>query len=485
MDPDGTITVAYDLIASIRGGFTWDPAEVRGKGDDSLFYMVYGRLMRPTWDGELIPDLAESARVIDRNTIEVTLRRGLTFSDGTAFEAAAVKAGLERSLSSGAGQAFGTTFFDLESVDVVDAISLRLSVPNGTAHSWFDTYMGSWETTIVKPGATDFTRPVGAGPMVVTEFAPERSAQLERNRRYWDADSIQIGGIDLVGVSANDHQAAVNALAAGQVDMAPADVALIPAVGPGNDVLVVNTPHRLMNFQVCKRDGPLADPDVRRAINKAIDREAINEAVFDGMYTVAEGLWPADHRFHDLEAEDAVSYDPDAARRLLREAGYPDGFTFDAYVLQEAGMPEVAQVAQQQLEEVGITMELVPAPDYIESFLGPQRSGVGLVPSMSPNRLKLDQWSGDSLSNTCGYDDPELDRLRAELGTVSDGSDEAAEIWHRIERKVVAEDALSVFLLFASNLVGYNTSAIGDVEVLPTTTQLYLPDPRVAYATVS
>jgi peptide/nickel transport system substrate-binding protein len=481
IDPDGVVTLGYDLVASAKGGVTFDPAEVTTQLTDSgLFYYVYGALLRPTTEGELVPDLAESTEVVDDNTIEITLRDGLTFSDGTPFDAEVVKAGLERSQAATDSAGFGSSFFDLEGVEVASPTSLTLTIPNGTAASWHDTYLGSWETTIVHPDS-DFSTPIGAGPMKVVDFRPEQRMVLEKNPGYWDADSIQVGGIELVHVEAQSEGAA-SSLAAGQVDFSLINSTQIPAIG-NNEHLAVPNPNTLMTLMVCKREGPLADADVRKALNRAIDRDSINEAVFDGTYTPAHGLWPEGHRFHDPSVEDAVSYDPEAARELLAEAGYEAGFEFDLYVIQSGGMPEVTEIMQQQFAEIGVRANLIPSANYVADFLGAQKPGAGAVPTMSPNRLKLLQWSGESIGNTCGYQDPELESLEDELNAVSDTSDEAVDLWHQIEQKAVADDALSVFILFGSTIVGYDDDHIGNLKLMSYT--IAVPDIRETHVKAS
>ncbi|HEY6531775.1 MAG TPA: ABC transporter substrate-binding protein, partial [Acidimicrobiales bacterium] len=189
--------------------------------------------------------------------------------------------------------------------------------------------------------------------------------------------------------------------------------------------------------------------------------------------------WPDGHRFHDPSVDESIAYDPDAAKQLLADAGYPDGFTTDIYVIQSGSMPEVTQIMQQQLDEIGVTVNLVPAPSYVADFLEARKPGFGAVPTMSPGRLKLLQWTGESVGNTCGYDDDELNALQTELNGVSDSSDEAVEIWHRIEQKAVAEDALSIFLLFGASIIGYDTSTVGDPTAFPTT--IIMPDPRATF----
>jgi peptide/nickel transport system substrate-binding protein len=483
MDPNGTIKVAYDLIATIRGGaFTLDPAAVNTPlTDDALFYLIYGRLLRKTADGDLVPDLAESATIVDPNTIEVKLRPGLTFSDGTPFDANAVKAGLDRSLSSGNTVGLATSFYDLKTVTVVDPLTVTLSIPNGTAANWYDTYLGSFESSIVKPGATDFSKPIGAGPMTVTSYTPQQSLTLAKSDTYWDKESIRYGGLELVAVTANDQQAGVNALAAKQVDMAPATVQLIPSLGAGNDALIVQNPNRLMTFQLCKKDGPLANPDVRKAIMMGIDRNGINDAIYNGTYTLAQGLWPDGHRLHDPALDDVVKYDPAAAKQLLVDAGYPNGITLDSYVLQTSGLPDLIQVAQEELAAIGVTVNIHAATNYVDDFLVPPRPGFGVVPNIGANRVKIDQWTGDALGNACKYDDPELDALKAQLLQVSDSTDEAADLWHQIEKKAIGDDSLSIPLLFAASIAGYNPSVIGNPSVIPVSTLLFLPDPRISY----
>lgn len=466
-DPDGVVRMGYDLVSAAKGAFKWDPVEQSTQLTDSgIFRMVYGGLLRPTSEGDLEPDLAESTEVVDPNTIEIVLREGVTFSDGTPFDAEAVKAGLERTLAEGDPAAFADAFFHLETVEAVDETTVRLLIPNGTAASWHDSYLGGWETTIVKPGETDWSKPTGAGPMVISQFVPEQRIVLEQNPDYWDAEAIKVGGVEFIHVPTGDT-AGSSALQAGQVDMVGIPTSQIPALGSGTDVILEVDPQTLSTLMTCKREEPLSDPLVRKAMNQALDREAISEAVFDGAYLPAHGLWPEGHRFHNPDVEDAVAYDPEGARALLEEAGYADGFEFDLYVIQGASMPEVAEVMQQMFADVGIRANLVPATNYVADFLVANKPGAGLVPLMGANRQKLLQWTSDAVGNTCQYQDPELDQLIQDLSEVSDSSDEAVDLWHQLEEKIVAEDTLSVFILFGARPVGYDTERLGNATITP------------------
>lgn len=479
VDPDGIVKVGYDLVQPAKGGITFDPVEVTTQiTDQALLYLVYGSLLRPLADGSLEPDLAESTEVVDDQTITVTLREGITFSDGTPLDADAVKASIERNLTATDSPGFATPFFDLETIEATSPTELTLTIPNGTAASWHDSFLGSWETVVVPPGHSDFSKPIGAGPMVLAEWTPEQSMRLEKNPEYWDAESILVAGMDVIHAPADNAQARSGAFGAGQVDFVPVETTDMNSVD--GEVLLEVDANALGSLMLCKRDGPLADVNVRKAMNKAIDRAAISEAVYGGAYEPSHGLWPDGHRFHDPAIDEAMTYDVDAARGHLADSEYPDGFEFDLYVLEAANIPVLTQVVQSQLAEIGITANLVPSANYVADFLGAQKDGAGAVPTMSPNRQKLLQWSGESVGNTCFYEDPELERLKAELSTMADSSDEAVDLWHQIEQYVVEEQALSVLTLFSAQPVAWNGDVLGEAASLPYPSLLF-PDPRITY----
>ncbi|HEY6532357.1 MAG TPA: ABC transporter substrate-binding protein [Acidimicrobiales bacterium] len=481
-DPEGVITVGYDLVQPGAGGLQLDPGLLTTDTNDGLLYLIYGRLMRPTADGGLEPDMAESVTVVDPNTIEVVVREGQTFHDGTPFDAAAVKAGLDRTLNSGNTRGIPGAFYSLSAVEVTGENTVTLTINDGTAAAWVDTFMGRWPTSIVKEG-TDFTKPVGAGPMVVTSYTRDQQLVLDKFDDFWDADAVLTGGLDIQNISSSQAQSALAALDAGQVDFAPIEPNQIATLSGSIEELVVPDPNRLMSMPLCKRDAPLDDARVRQAINKAIDREAISEAVFAGTADPATELWPEGHRFYDPSVADVLAYDVEAAKQLLQEAGYADGFSLDLYSMTALNLPDVAAVAKQQLAEIGVTLNIIPAPGIVNDFFNPQPPGAALIPLMNPGTAKLQQWTGDVTGNTCRWNDQELNDLYAELSRVSETSDEAVELWKQVDQ-LVSEDALSVLLMFGSNLAGYNSDVIADVSFWPKDA-LLLPNVYTTYVKAS
>lgn len=454
-----TLRITYDLVGARRGGFTWNPPESPSPiADLGLWHWVYGGLMRPNEDGTLVPELAESVALVDDNTIEVVLRPDLVLPDGSALDATVAASALEQNLARADNPSYGVNFYKLSDVAVVDATTFRLTIPDGTAAGWLDAYMGNQETLIV-PEGTDFSAPAGAGPFRVVEFQPEQSVALEKNPDYWDADSIHVERIELV--NAPDAQASVLALRGGQVDWAAKiEPNLVDGIGPDLVIERDPVPDFLLYFALCKSEAPFDDARVRRALSLAIDREAINEAVFGGDGEVASGLWPQDHPLHNPELDGQKGYDPDAAKQLLAEAGYPDGFTFDLAQQIAGNAPEVAQIVQQELGEIGVTMNLVPVTNYQEEFLTNKIAPVGISPNI-PGRtmVRLGPFSGGALSNTCDYSDPELDSLVGKLQTTARDSDEYVALWNQVDQQLFDETA-GIFVVFRPNIVAYNPDVV-------------------------
>ncbi|HEY6533882.1 MAG TPA: ABC transporter substrate-binding protein [Acidimicrobiales bacterium] len=457
-DRDGVVNVGIDLVQANL--FTFDPAQMQGTPSmDAVYALVYGRLLRQAADGSLGPGLAESAVVVDENTIDIELHEGMTWQDGEPFDAESVKAGLDYTLASNNRGGLGTAFFSVSSVDVTGPTSVQLKINDGTAASWFDTYISGIEATIVRPGS-DFSKPVGAGPMAIASYSPQKSLTLERFDEYWEADEVDLGGMTFIHTDSTQPQAATNALRAGQIDVASLTVDQLPSLG--GDLKEVSVPDASRMFRVvpCKRDGALADPKVRIAMNKAIDRSAISEVVFAGTAEPGVELWPEGHRlFTEAVAED-LAYDPEGARQLLAEAGYPDGLSFDLWALNALNLPVVAEVLEQQLAAVGITANLVVSNELLSGFLQPEAPGAAILPGTPNSGLeKLEDYQGESLGNVCSYDDPELNTLIAQLAKVSENSDAAVAIWDQINT-LYAEKALGVVLGFSSNIGGYNSSRL-------------------------
>jgi peptide/nickel transport system substrate-binding protein len=484
-DRSAVLHVGYDLIQD-PGEINVDPltATNDSTSNDPLWYLVYGRFMKATLDGELEPDLAEKAEIVDSGTIVITLRAGQTFSDGSPFDAAAVKASLEASLAAKPvnESAFQAAFFDLTAVEATDATTVTLRIAGEKAPSWFDQYISTWPTSIAKAGSTGNGRGIGAGPYTIVS-KDTRTWVLERNEAYWNADNVNYAEIQLVQVAYAQPQSGLAALQGGQIDVTYTEPALVTSLGGSFESYARTSADKAVQLAMCKASGPLADARVRTAINKAIDREAINEAVYFGTSEPQTQFWPTGHRLNDASLDDALAYDPDGAKKLLQDAGYGSGVTLDIYPISAFGIDDATEVMQQQLAAVGITLKIVPTTDYVGQFLQPKSAGLGVYPSSQAGVGKLNAVTGTGIGNDCAYNDPELETIAANLRKVSQSSDEAVALWNQAT-KIVVDDALLGFVVWRSDIAAYNSETIQDMQPLQYGSYL-VPDPTVAYTSGS
>jgi len=456
---DGTLKLGFDLTQN--GQFSWEPGSNSSHPSlDPLWYLVYGRLMRKAADGSFVPDLAESVTVVDTKTIDIVLRPDQTWQDGAPFDAASVKAGLDHNLATDpTGSGFTQAFYSPRgAVEVVDPTTVRMTFSDSTAASWYDAFIAGAPSTITRPGNYSGI-PVGAGPMKVTEYTADTKLTLERFADFWNADEVGFAGIDIVQIANGQAQTSTAALQSGQADIVTFDSTQLAALTGSLKPAILSDPSRLMRIGTCKRDTPLDNADVRRAISNAIDRDALNEAVFEGTATKAIQLWPEDNRFFSPEVGDELDYDPETAKQLIADSGLTDP-TFDLYVLDNLGLPDTATVIEQQLKDVGINAKITVTPDLVGQFLTPKAPGATIFPATpNPGLLKLKDFNGTATSNLCGWEDTRLQDLFNEISQVAPDSEEAQQAWWEVE-KIYAEGTLGVPLLFASVVGGYDTDRL-------------------------
>ena len=490
-DRSAILNAGFDLAQS-TGAIPLNPLlnQAGGGSQDPLYYLIYARLLRPMEDGSLEPDLAESVDLVDSSTIRINLRDGLTYSDGSPLDANAVKAYYEAVLAGKNTEVFpGVTlvqsyqepFFALQTVTVTDPTTVTLTIGGNTAASWYDQYVSTWPASIVKVPVADPLKPIGAGPFKVATFTPGQSVTLEKNDSYWRADDVLYAGMNIQQVAFSQPASGVSAVQSGQLDMTFTDATQVNAVSGDVEVFAKTSPNKAVWLHMCKSGGPLGDARVRVAINKAFDREAISEAVYGGTATPSVQMWPNDHRLANPDLNETLAYDPEGAKKLLQEAGYGGGLALDLYPIAVFGLPDVAQVVQQQLAAVGITLTIVPTTDYVNQYLqSPANNALGMYPANAAGAAKLNTYTGTSLGNVCKYNDPALTAIIDQLKTVSESSDQAEELWHEAADIIVPE-ALSGFSLFRSDLMIYDTSRLGDFTPLAGGGDFSLPDPFVTY----
>lgn len=292
------------------------------------------------------------------------IRDGITFSNGEMLDAEAVASALNYILKpTNAADAVGWQSFR-ESVVEINAtdprtVEIVTRKPNPIMMHHIMRVLvpapGAWKTM----GREGFAQaPVGTGPYVLKQWRSGR-ASFAASPTTWRPPKI--AKIEIVQVI--DHAARLQSVLSGAADVAlqlPAEIAADTLEEIGGTLYARTVPSISQIQFVTKRLGPLQDVRVRRAINFAVDRELLTRTFHRG------AVQPASQMAHEQQVGfdptlKAYPYDPEAARRLLAEAGYEKGFTFTmSLVADGGGSVDVMQQIASDLRRVGITMQIRP-----------------------------------------------------------------------------------------------------------------------------
>lgn len=359
---------AVDKNGTLKFGFTvpampLDPhTTVTDTGQYAFVTPVYDRLTQITAGPKLEAMLATKWEFApDGKSATFTLREGVTFSDGAAVDAEAVKKSLDRALTHPKSTA-PTKLSVIESVDVVSPTEVKISTNRAAADLPY-TLAGSYGS-IISPNALENSdldvKPVGSGPYVLKEIKLGESATYTRREGYWDPKAQQAETIVIRGIP--DDNARLNALRSGQIDL------MISKLGQANQAQKLGGKFDFHSYPAAATYALELNVDhenldqvkVRQALNWAIDRESINASILNGQCGPNnQALTPGFDGFLK-DPPIAYDYDPAKAKVLLEEAGLPDGFKMQ--LLVGAGLSpqdKMAPVLQAQFKEIGIEAEIV------------------------------------------------------------------------------------------------------------------------------
>ena len=323
---------------------------------------VYDTLTRQNADLQVVPGLATAWTRPEPNIWEFTVRDDVVFHDGAAFNAQVAvdnidyHATFEGNPNAGA---WGT----LVEARVVDATTFQVEFAQPVPQ--FPLTMSLIPGMMISPNSldgTDLTRsPQGSGPWVHADSDSQAGVTevFTLNENYWNpADQ----GVERVSITSfPDNNARLNALTTGEVEISSfvQDTQVQTGLDAGAELFGVPNffPHILITDRGGELNPALGDERVRQAIALSVDREAYSDAIHAGRSDTSGGIYPSNFsQFYWAEFDDKNSYDPDRARELLAEAGYPDGVTITMPIMPAIAPP--VELIVQMLGASGITVEL-------------------------------------------------------------------------------------------------------------------------------
>jgi peptide/nickel transport system substrate-binding protein len=421
------------------------PRMMNPHGDDSdagLQYMANffdGLLQREGAKGKLKPALAVKWERVDMLTWKFWLRKGVTFHNGNAFTAEDVKFSFER-LSDPDVSEFLNTGKSIDSINIIDAYTVEIKTKQPIP--WFvnnmhQIFIMDKESTEARDQGDVNIRPIGTGAYMLQEWVKGSYVRLVANPDYWEG-APPLKTVEVRPITESSTRFA--ALVSGQVDIVTGvPVELFDKVKTNPKLDIVSRPARRSIFLALgnKPGSPMADIRVRRAMYMAINEDEIIEKIMRGHATPAAQVPdPPTIGYHpDIQR---LPYDPDMARKLLKEAGYADGFEVtlsgpnDRYVQDE----KIAEAVARYLAKVGIkaTLDVKPKSIFFDEvfkgllefyLIGWFDGTFDMGRTYSKIAHSRDEEKGYGGLNGAAYSDPEIDALLESTFDIVDPAERA------------------------------------------------------------
>lgn len=386
--------LAADLRIGIAADITsMDPHAVNITPNNNIGWHVFDALVHVDADARIAPGLALSWRAVDDTTWEFKLRRNVKFHDGSPFTAEDVLFSMERAekLPNGQYASFVQRLTDRRALDPY-TVRVKTATPYAMVPYDLNSILIVSKKTAANASTEDFNSGkamVGTGPFRFTRFARGDRVELAKNPGYWGGapawDKVTFRIIP------NDP-ARIAALLSGDVDSIEAiptpDLARLR--GDKRFKLAQKVSWRTIFFHmdqyrdvspfITDRSGkplpknPLKDVNVRLAISKAINRQAIVERLMENAAIPASNI-VSPPVFGHVASIKPETHDPEGAKQLLARAGYPDGFamTLHAPNNRYVNDDQIAQSVAQMLARIGISTKVETMP--INVYLPKARNG--------------------------------------------------------------------------------------------------------------
>lgn len=470
-EPTGTIT--YLTSSNFIGN--WNPYANLVLSHMRAQRVVYDYLMWFDEAGNVIPGLAESIENVEPTVWEAKLRQGVKFHDGQDFTARDVKASLE--LASNPTSVTGSLFPGQLSVEVVDDFTARITTPEPFAALLTGTLAGNQSGAIISHEDAEqgeewlSQRMNGTGAFKWVGYEGEANGlQLTANTEYWRGNP-QVQNVVIQYVP--DGSTRLAALQTGQADIVEAlapDEALALEGNPDFQVLrTLSTDSINIAFRVNKE--PMDNVGVRQAIASAINVPAIVENLLLGYAQVSDAFIPSITMYYQANP-DYFSYDPERARTLLAEAGFPDGeglpeLSLIAAVGQYAKSVEIAQFIVQNLGEVGIdvsvqTLESSAFNDALFQLdMGDMVMHGWLVPTPDRQSWYTSLFRSEGLIT--GFSNAEVDQAIADQSQAIDPDERASIIQNELHPLLV--ELVPEFPMYTYELITGVSAKISGLEI--------------------
>ncbi len=439
--PGGTLNFGL-----LRDPIAFDPHIAYGASSSSLQGNIYDSLVRYDIKGTIVPKLAKSWEVQENGTVyNFVLQQGVTFHDGTPFTAADVVYTFDRIRDPNTTANLKTQMANLDTYTAVDdhTVKVTLKQPYAVlmailASEWAYIVSKVWGTA-----GNDFKKKEnGSGPFKLDTFEPQVKYTLVKNDKYWVPNRPYMDKI--VETVIADDTARVNAFKTGSINF----IEYLP--WQNMDELGKDPKYELYKgfdtFNLVRLNPnkpPLDKPEVRQALNYAIDRKAVIDVAFGGQgVPITVGLIPPGSFWYNQSLDGHWTYDKNKALSLLQQAGLkPSDIKLDFAVATISVHMDTAQAVAQQLQQLGMTVTIqqqdVPTLTKRRTTGEYQMMQDGLGEPWSDPDMYTTYFGKGGASYAAGvnFDDPQLDDLLAKGRQETDTTKRKA-IYTQVEQRL-------------------------------------------------
>ena len=432
--------------SNTTGGFSFDPAV--DYQSQKTVTMGIGETLFVLDDEtkEVCPHLAESIEQKDDTTWEITVRNGITFSNGRTLDAEAVKQALEYIFAN------NTRIGTMADCASMEADGQILTIKTNGIVAIMPRILTEVNTVIFDTEASnDYSKGViGTGPYILESVDGDGNCELVRNENYWQGKPVASKIHTKAGL---DASALTLALQSKELDWAGIQTSDLPLFENNPEYKVLNyNPGRVYYLYLNPNYTFTEDDALREALTYAFDREAILNGVYGGRGTVSKGIFPKDSAYYnEKEQAGGKDYDADQAKKILADAGYvdtdgdgfleKDGETVHLNIIcySANSFPTLSEVIQAELKAIGIDSEITVSDAIVDDC----NKGEYNIATYAYNTQTLGDcynylepvFRTGGTANFTGYSNAEVDALLDEMKVTAD-NDKRAELAKAIQEKV-------------------------------------------------
>lgn len=496
--PEGeSVSQETDVVGAMQVDFiTMDPLDTSDTLSGGIQRLIMDGLFGFDDDMNIIPLLAESYEANDNATeFTIHLRQGISFTDGTPFNADAAKANLDRWGDPDLGLKRTSLLCNiLESTEVVDEYTVKVTLTEP---------FGAFISTLAHPACVLMSpkviaegseacaeHPVGTGQYEFVEWIAGDHATVTLNKDWWGYDAEICGGTALAEPDAGfksitfrpvtENASRVAMLQAGDADFIwPVPTESMSTLAADPDVYVDAGEGIVVRWLFLNtQKEPFNDVRVRQAMNYGVDKDAYIAVVKNGLASQATSvLGPAVQHY---KGNDPYPYEPEKAKELLAEAGYPDGFDTTIICRSTTADLKQSEFLQQQLAQIGVNVEIRSFENAIVSEMVEGHEGPG---SEAEVDMYISGWSsstGDAdwgirpllakeseppaSFNISYFENDELDELL--YAALETADEEKRAGYYAQAQDLIWEECPMVFLAVDYNTWG-STMNIENVKIYP------------------